>query len=113
MGEAAILASCSVQRASSGKRVTTSAMRFFVSGRVQGVFFRASTRRHAQRLGLRGWAVNLPDGRVEVFAVGGSAAIKQLEEWLHAGPPAAKVLAVDSIPAAPEEASGCTEFSCG
>jgi acylphosphatase len=88
-------------------------MRFFISGRVQGVFFRASTRNQAQRLGLRGWAVNLPDGRVEVLAVGAAAAVQQLGEWLHDGPPAAQVLAVETAPADPAEVSGNTRFTCG
>jgi len=52
----------------------TTAMRFYISGRVQGVFFRASTRREAERLGVRGWAINLPDGRMEVLAVGCASA---------------------------------------
>ncbi|MBM4197218.1 MAG: acylphosphatase [Gammaproteobacteria bacterium] len=81
--------------------------RFVVAGKVQGVFFRASTAREAQRLGLRGHAVNLPDGRVEVLAVGAAAAIAELHDWLQRGPPAARVdsvteLAVgDSVEAAP------------
>lgn len=69
----------------------TSATRFLVSGRVQGVFFRASTREQAQRLGLRGHARNLPDGRVEVLAAGEDAAIDALERWLRHGPPMAEV----------------------
>lgn len=89
------------------------ATRFFVSGRVQGVFFRASTRRQAERLGLRGWAVNLADGRVEVLAVGSAAAVQQLGDWLHEGPPAAKVLVVDTAPADTAEVSGRKGFSCG
>jgi acylphosphatase len=89
------------------------AMRFFVSGRVQGVFFRASTRQQAERLGLRGWAVNLPDGRVEVLAVGPAAAVQQLGEWLHDGPPAAKVLGVETAPADSAEVSGRKGFNCG
>jgi acylphosphatase len=91
----------------------TTAMRFFVSGRVQGVFFRASTRNQAEKLGLRGWAVNLPDGRVEVLAVGAAAAVRQLGAWLQEGPPAAKVLAVETAPADPAEVSGSHGFSCG
>jgi acylphosphatase len=65
--------------------------RFLVSGKVQGVFFRASTRDEAQRLGLRGYAKNLPDGRVEVVACGDVAAVAELEQWLAHGPPAARV----------------------
>ena len=67
------------------------AARFLVSGKVQGVFFRASTREQAQRLGLRGHARNLPDGRVEVLAVGDADAIDALARWLQHGPPQARV----------------------
>ena len=67
------------------------AARFWVSGRVQGVFFRASTREQALSLALTGYAANLPDGRVEVVAVGTEAAIDALERWLWQGPPAAQV----------------------
>lgn len=70
------------------------AARFLVSGRVQGVFFRASTRAEAERLGVRGSATNLADGRVEVIASGTESALSELERWLHAGPPAARVTAV-------------------
>jgi acylphosphatase len=65
--------------------------RFHVSGRVQGVFFRASTRQEALRLSLRGYARNLADGRVEVVACGSAAAVSELERWLWQGPPAARV----------------------
>jgi len=68
--------------------------RFIVSGRVQGVFFRASTRTEAVRLNLTGYAKNLPDGSVEVFACGAAAALDELERWLHVGPPAARVVSV-------------------
>jgi acylphosphatase len=67
------------------------ARRCFVSGRVQGVFYRASTRQRAQELGCGGYAHNLPDGRVEVLAVGEPAAVHALVEWLREGPPAAHV----------------------
>lgn len=62
-----------------------------MSGRVQGVFYRASTRERAQQLGCRGYARNLADGRVEVLAVGEPAAVDALVEWLWHGPPAARV----------------------
>lgn len=78
------------------------AARFFVSGEVQGVFFRASTREQAQRLGLRGHAKNLSDGRVEVLAVGEVEAIDALEHWLHQGPPMARVERVEREAAAGE-----------
>ena len=89
------------------------ARRFFVAGRVQGVFFRASTRAKAQRLGLAGWAINLPDGRVEVLAAGAAAAVAELAEWLAEGPPAARVLSVEESPADPAELSDSSSFRCG
>lgn len=64
---------------------------FNVSGRVQGVFFRVSTREVAVPLRITGHAINLPDGSVEVLACGELAALQQLEEWLHEGPPMAAV----------------------
>jgi len=65
--------------------------RFLVTGKVQGVFFRASARNEALKLRLRGYARNLPDGRVEVVACGDAAAVDELEQWLWQGPPAARV----------------------
>lgn len=62
-----------------------------VSGRVQGVFFRASTRQRALELGCYGHARNLEDGRVEVLVAGEAAAMKTLVDWLWHGPPAAHV----------------------
>ena len=73
-----------------------SCIRCLVSGRVQGVFFRASTREQARRLGLSGTVRNLPDGRVEVVACGGQAAIEALQAWLWQGPPHAQVSEVNS-----------------
>ena len=64
----------------------------WVSGRVQGVFFRDSTRREALRLGLSGYAVNLADGRVEVLACGEESNLKILLEWLKHGPGLARVV---------------------
>ncbi len=68
--------------------------RFIVSGRVQGVFFRASARDQAQRLDLSGHAKNLADGSVEVIACGDVANIEALERWLQTGPAAARVESV-------------------
>lgn len=65
--------------------------RFLVSGRVQGVGFRAATRSEALRLGLSGHARNLRDGDVEVVAIGDAAAIEALASWLRHGPPGARV----------------------
>ncbi len=66
-----------------------------ISGRVQGVFFRASTQAEAERLGLAGHAINLPDGRVEVLACGGPEALRALRAWLAHGPPGARVDSVE------------------
>lgn len=73
----------------------SSAIRFVVSGKVQGVFFRASTQQHARHLGLRGYVRNLDDGRVEVVAAGADEALDALAEWLWQGPPSSRVDAVD------------------
>lgn len=70
-------------------------MRCLISGRVQGVFFRASAREQAQRLGVTGYASNLPDGRVEVLACGHSDALDAFKGWLRRGPSAAEVTDVD------------------
>jgi acylphosphatase len=70
--------------------------RFIVRGRVQGVWFRASTREQAERLGLSGHALNLPHGRVEVLACGAGDALDQLATWLWQGPPLAEVKNVSS-----------------
>ena len=81
-----------------------SAARFIVSGKVQGVFFRASARDRANALGLRGFAKNLPDGRVEVLAAGSDAAIDELAAWLREGPPMARVDDLERLPARDDEA---------
>ncbi len=67
---------------------------FTISGKVQGVWFRDSTRREALRLGLSGYAINLDNGDVEVYAVGLPAALDELEAWLGSGPPQAQVISV-------------------
>ena len=75
------------------------AARFLVEGRVQGVGFRAATRAEAVRLGLRGHARNLADGRVEVVAAGADEAVDALARWLRRGPPLARVDALTREPA--------------
>jgi acylphosphatase len=70
-------------------------VRCIVSGRVQGVFFRVSTQRQAQRLGINGHAKNLADGSVEVLACGETDAVQQLCAWLWVGPPSSSVTAVE------------------
>ncbi len=79
---------------------------FTVHGRVQGVWFRESTRREALQLDIAGHAINLPDGSVEVFAVGAPEALRVLEAWLHSGPPMARVTRVDAAHADVKEV-GC------
>lgn len=67
-----------------------------ISGKVQGVYYRASAAQEATRLGLTGYAKNLPDGRVELVAEGPEPALASLKQWCHKGPPAAKVDRVDA-----------------
>jgi acylphosphatase len=69
----------------------------YVNGLVQGVFYRASTRDQAKRLGLAGWVRNLPDGRVEFLAEGRSEAIEDLLRWCRQGPPGSRVDEVESL----------------
>lgn len=71
-----------------------------VSGKVQGVWFRESTRREAERLGVGGWVRNLPDGRVEAVFTGPADAVQGLVAWCHRGPPAAEVERVEAVPQA-------------
>lgn len=66
-------------------------VRIFVQGRVQGVNFRYSTYREADRLGVSGWARNLPDGRVEAVYEGPRAAVDKLVAWTRHGPEWARV----------------------
>lgn len=66
-------------------------VRAFVTGRVQGVWFRKSTKEEAAKLGLTGYAINLQDGRVEVMLCGESDALSQLQVWLSDGPKLARV----------------------
>ena len=71
--------------------------RYRVSGKVQGVYFRHSTRFEAKRLGLRGMVRNLSDGSVDVLAQGAPAAVEALRVWLHQGPALARVDKVSEI----------------
>lgn len=74
-------------------------LRCLVAGRVQGVWYRAATQRQAEGLGLTGYVRNLSDGRVEVLACGAEVALRQLQDWLWQGPPAAEVTAVQCVQA--------------
>lgn len=67
----------------------------YISGQVQGVFFRYETRRVAKELGVSGWVRNLPDGRVEVVAEGEEESVGKLIQFCRRGPPAAKVTNVE------------------
>ena len=69
---------------------------YYISGRVQGVFFRAHTEAKAQSLNLTGWVKNLPDGRVEIMASGDEEALEAFSAWLHIGSPLSKVKEVAS-----------------
>ena len=70
-------------------------LRAIVSGRVQGVYFRAHTKEEAVKLDLTGFARNLDDGRVEVVAEGPEVKLRKLSEWLKRGPPAASVASLE------------------
>jgi acylphosphatase len=72
-------------------------IRLYIQGRVQGVFFRASTRDEASSLNLKGWVRNLPDGGVEVLAEGGRKTLQKLVDWCRHGPPYAEVTQVDVL----------------
>jgi acylphosphatase len=67
----------------------------WVSGRVQGVYYRGTTVRRAQELGIAGYARNLPDGRVEVLVHGPAAAVEDFIRWLWVGSSASQVTAVE------------------
>lgn len=81
------------------------ARRARVTGRVQGVFFRAWTQQQAGELGVRGWVRNASDGSVEAHLEGDEAAVKALIQRLNEGPPSAQVERVDVDDAAAEGAS--------
>lgn len=78
----------------------------FVSGKVQGVYFRQNTLQAANSRGIFGWVRNLPDGRVEAIFEGDEVAVRKIVEWCRTGPPAARV---DSLDATSEKYTG--EFS--
>jgi acylphosphatase len=82
--------------------------RVTVHGRVQGVFFRDSTRRQAQQRGVNGWVTNRPDGAVEAVFEGDEEPVEQLVAFARKGPRGAEVTRVDVAEEAPE---GLTGFS--
>ena len=82
------------------------ARRVVVHGQVQGVFFRDSTRREAERLGVAGWVTNRDDGTVEALLEGEAGAVERLVAWCREGPRHASVERVDVQDATPEGVSG-------
>ncbi|MES2154151.1 MAG: acylphosphatase [bacterium] len=73
-------------------------LHLWVSGRVQGVYFRESMRREAERMGVEGWVRNMPDGRVEAVVQGDAPLVQALATWCKRGPPAAEVTGVEAAP---------------
>lgn len=75
----------------------------FISGLVQGVFYRQNTKENAKHLGLTGWVRNLPDSRVEAVIEGKAESVERLLEWCKRGPKDARV---DSVESTQEQYSG-------
>ncbi|MEM2896062.1 MAG: acylphosphatase [Candidatus Bathyarchaeia archaeon] len=69
----------------------------YVSGRVQGVFFRSETKERAEAYGIKGWVRNLPDGRVEAVFEGEKEKVDKIVEFCKSGPPGAIVKSLDII----------------
>lgn len=74
-----------------------------IEGRVQGVFYRASTCREARLLNINGWVKNCPDGRVEAIFEGKEKNVKKMIDWCYKGPPGAIVMDVKINWEKPEE----------
>lgn len=78
----------------------------FVTGRVQGVSYRASTRDAARETGVDGWVTNLEDGRVEAVFEGNEESVERLVEWCHSGSSTAEVEGVEAEYGDPEGLDG-------
>jgi acylphosphatase len=78
-----------------------------VSGKVQGVYYRANTREKAREVGVDGWVRNLADGRVEAVFEGSERDVQAMLEWCHTGSPAAQV---DDVAADFEDPQGESGF---
>ncbi len=87
--------------------------RLKVVGRVQGVFYRVSTREKGQALGLRGWVRNRLDGSVEVLALGNKAELEKLVEWCTEGPSGARVDRVETEWLEPQSSSSKEDKKSG
>lgn len=85
------------------------ALHLMIHGRVQGVWFRATTQDMANRLKIRGWVRNTGEGSVEAHIQGEDSAVEKMLSWCRQGPPGARVDAVDIEEVSPDE--GCRSFS--
>ena len=74
-----------------------------ISGKVQGVWFRANTKEKARQLNIKGWVRNLPDGRVEAVFQGEKEIVEEMIKWCYKGPPLAEVENVEVEWKEPEE----------
>lgn len=88
-------------------RMASSAVDVVVTGHVQGVFFRASMREQAERLGVTGWARNEPDGSVTAHLEGPADAVEELVAWCADGPPRARV---EDVRRTDGEVTGASSF---
>lgn len=86
------------------------ALRFLVTGRVQGVGFRWSAVQAAERIGVAGWVRNLPGGEVEALVAGDDDAVERMADWLRQGPPGARVDRLASAPADDADAPSTFEL---
>jgi acylphosphatase len=95
------------------REVNVISKKCFVGGRVQGVFYRATVAQRAREVGIRGYAKNLPDGRVEVLAVGDAEVVQTFIEWLWIGSSASKVTSVDASDVALQSHEHPKSFTTG
>lgn len=82
-------------RGQNNKPMKKARVHLWISGRVQGVFFRSATYEQARTFGLAGWVRNLPDRRVEAVFEGEAGRVKEIINWCHHGPPSAQVTNVE------------------
>lgn len=104
-----ILLSLAAEQNKGDHKLSEITLKILVSGVVQGVGFRYFTRQQAQRLGLKGRATNLADGRVEVVMEGEEALVAKMLDWLKSGPSSARVEHLECLPC-PEEQGTFTDF---